>query len=153
MRHRDSRARAAEAYNMHLDGHSWQDIADELGFRSRQGAMSAVQRHLAETTPDPSNIARRKWLDRKVRLRNRVSRQLALAQDAGDHQAVAQLSAALDRTDDQIAKASGYYAPQQVDVSVRTDAAAVITEARTRLLEIVDAEVIDAPIPTKEIAR
>jgi predicted transcriptional regulator len=79
-----SRARAAEAYTMHLDGYSWADIASELGFGSRQGAQTAVTRHLAET--------------------------------AGDHQAVAQLSAAIDRIDDQLAEASGYYAAQNVNV-------------------------------------
>jgi hypothetical protein len=115
-----SRARAAEAYTLHLDGYSWADIAAELGFRSRQGAQTAVTRHLAETNPDPSHIARRKWIDGKRRLRARVSRQLSAAETAGDHQAVAQLSAAVDRIDDQLAKASGYYAAQNVNVSVDT---------------------------------
>jgi ribosomal protein S7 len=105
---------------MHLDGYSWADIANELGFHSRQGAQTAVTRHLAETTPDPSYIARRKWIDGKRRLRARISRQLAAAETAGDHQAVAQLSAAIDRIDDQLAKASGYYAAQNVNVSVDT---------------------------------
>ncbi|MBV5244452.1 hypothetical protein KUF57_13005 [Mycolicibacterium sp. PAM1] len=120
MRQRDSRARAAEAYTLHLDGYSWQDIADALGFRSRSGAQRAVERHLAATTPDPSHIARRKWIDGKRRLRARVSRQLSAAEAAGDHPAVAQLSAAIDRIDDQLAKASGYYAPQNVNVAVDT---------------------------------
>ncbi|MGB5111220.1 MAG: hypothetical protein WBO08_06210 [Mycobacterium sp.] len=127
MRQRDSRARAAQAYEMHLDGSSWQDIADALGFRSRSGAQSAVNRHLAETTPDPSHIARRKWIDGKRRLRARVSRQLAAAETASDSQAVAQLSAAIDRVDDQIAKAAGYYAPQNVNVAV--DAAPALATA------------------------
>jgi hypothetical protein len=43
--------------------------------------------------------------------------------------------------------------PEQIDVSLTADPAAVIAQARTRLLEIVDAEVVDAPTPTKEIAR
>jgi hypothetical protein len=128
MRHRDSRARAAEAYTLHLDGSSWQDIADALGFRSRQGAMSAVNRHLAETTPDPNNIERRKWIDRKKRLRARLCRQLTAAEDANDSQAVAQLSAAIDRVDDQLAKAEGYYAPQNVSVSVEAAPALATAE-------------------------
>lgn len=113
---------------MHLDGDSWQDIADALGFRSRQGALSAVNRHLAETTPDPSHIARRKWIDGKRRLRTRVSRQLAVAEAANDAQAVAQLSAAVDRIDDQLAKASGYYAAQDVKVSVDASPTLVAAE-------------------------
>ena len=127
MRHRDSRVRAAQAYEMHLDGDSWQDIADALGFRSRQGAMSAVNRHLAETTPDSNHIARRKWIDGKKRLRARLCRQLAVAETVNDSQAVAQLSAAIDRVDDQLAKASGYYAPQNVNVAV--DAAPALATA------------------------
>lgn len=123
-----SRARAAEAYTLHLDGYSWAEIATELGFRSRQGAQTAVNRHLAETTPDPSHIARRKWLDGKRRLRARVSRQLSAAEAANDSQAVAQLSAAIDRVDDQLAKAAGYYAPQNVSVSVDTAPALATAE-------------------------
>ncbi|BBZ08297.1 hypothetical protein MDOR_24660 [Mycolicibacterium doricum] len=118
MRHRDSRARAAEAYTMHLDGASWQDIADALGFRGRSGAQTAVNRHLAETTPDPNHIARRKWIDGKRRLRARLCRQLTAAETANDSQAVAQLSAAIDRVDDQLAKAEGHYAPTNVNVAV-----------------------------------
>ena len=128
MRHRDSRARAAEAYRMHLDGASWHDIADALGFRSRSGAQTAVNRHLAETTPDPSHIERRKWIDRKKRLSARLCRQLAVTEAANDSQAVAQLSAAIDRVDDQLAKASGYYAPQSVNLSVDTAPSAATAE-------------------------
>lgn len=112
---------------MHLDGHSWAEIADELGFRGRSGAQKAVQRHLAETTPDPSNIARRKWIDGKVRLRSRLCRQLSVAEKANDPQAVAQLSREIDRVDDQVAKASGYYAPTNVNVAV--DAAPALATA------------------------
>jgi hypothetical protein len=125
MRQRNSRARAEHAYTMHLDGASWQDIADALGFRGRSGAQSAVTRHLVETTPDQSQLARRKWIDGKKRLRSRVSRQLDLAERAADHQAVAQLSAAIDRIDDQLAKASGYYAPALQNVTVSVSASPV----------------------------
>jgi hypothetical protein len=128
MRQRDSRARAAEAYQMHLDGESWQDIADALGFRGRSGAQTAVNRHLAGTTPDPDHIARRKWLDGKRRLRARLCRQLSAAEAGSDHQAVAQLSAAIDRVDDQLAKASGYYAPQNVNVAVDAAPSVAIAE-------------------------
>ena len=128
MRHRDSRARAAEAYDMHLDGYSWQDIADKLGFRGRSGAQTAVNRHLAATTPDPSHIARRKWIDAKRRLRARVSRQLALAEQAEDADAVAALSKAVDRIDDQLAKAQGYYAPTNVNVAVGVTPSAASAE-------------------------
>lgn len=128
MRHRDSRARAAKAYEMHLDGASWQDIADELGFRGRSGAQTAVNRHLAETTPDPSNIARRKWIDGKRRLRARLCRQLSAAEAANDSQAVAQLFREIDRVDDQLAKAAGYYAPQNVNVAVDTAPALATAE-------------------------
>jgi hypothetical protein len=128
MRHRDSRARAEQAYTMHLDGASWQDIADALGFRGRSGAQTAVTRHLAETTPDPSHIARRKWVDGKRRLRARLCRQLSVAEEASDSQAVAQLSREIDRVDDQLAKASGYYAPQNVSVSVDTAPALATAE-------------------------
>ena len=113
---------------MHLDGYSWQDIADKLGFRGRSGAQTAVNRHLAATTPDPSHIARRKWIDAKRRLRARVSRQLALAEQAEDADAVAALSKAVDRIDDQLAKAQGYYAPTNVNVAVGVTPSAASAE-------------------------
>lgn len=113
---------------MHLDGASWQDIADALGFRGRSGAQTAVTRHLAETTPDPSAIARRKWVDGKRRLRSRLCRQLSVAECSSDSQAVAQLSREIDRVDDQLAKAAGYYAPQNVSVSVDTAPALATAE-------------------------
>lgn len=112
---------------MHLDGASWQDIADALGFRGRSGAQTAVSRHLAETRPDPNHIARRKWLDAKRRLRARLCRQLTVAERDNDSQAVAQLSAAIDRVDDQLAKAEGHYAPTNVNVAV--DAAPTMATA------------------------
>lgn len=161
MTHRASRARAAEAYTRHLDGDTWQEIADALGFRSRQGAQDAVNRHLAETTPDPSNIARRKWTDRKHRQRRRLCRQLSVAETLNDSQAVAQLSAAIDRVDDQLAKAENYYAPQKLDVTVGRSPAELLAESKAQTLaalaerrgnvgalpvatNVIDAEVIEA---------
>ncbi|BBY67768.1 hypothetical protein [Mycolicibacterium helvum] len=146
MRHRDSRARAEQAYSMHLDGHTWAEIAHALGFRGRSGAQKAVQRHLAETTPDPSSIARRKWVDGKRRLRARLCRQLSVAEGANDSQAVGQLSREIDRVDDQLAKAAGYYAPQNVSVSVDT-APALATAEWLRQVSAAAAAVSDGSQP------
>jgi hypothetical protein len=156
MRHRDSRARAEQAYVMHLDGYSWQDIADALSFRNRSSAQSAANRHLVATTPDPNHIARRKWIDRKTRQRARVSRQLACAEADNDHQAVAQLSAAIDRIDDQLAKVHAYYAPAQQNVNVSVsatpveswrqqmlDQAAVAQRPNLPAAPVLDAEVVE----------
>ncbi|MGF2945272.1 hypothetical protein [Mycobacterium sp. Lab-001] len=87
-----------------------------------------MNRHLAETTADPSHIARRKWVDGKRRLRARLCRQLSAAETANDPQAVTQLSAAIDRVDDQLAKVSGYYAPQNLNVSVGAAPSAATAE-------------------------
>lgn len=124
-----SRARAEDAYRDHLDGYSWQEIADRLGFRSRQGAQTAVRRWLAENQPDGSSVAFRKWIDRKNRRRDRLTRQLTAAETENDHHSVAQLSAAIDRIDDQLAKAQGFYAPTQQSVSVSVDTSPVAAVA------------------------
>jgi len=111
-----SRRRAEDAYLDHLDGYSWAEIADRLGFRSRQGAQTAVRRWLADTTPDPASIERRKWIDGKKSDRAKLKR--ARDSATGDPYAIAQLSAAIDRIDDQLAKAQGFYAPAQQNVNV-----------------------------------
>ncbi len=122
---------------MHLDGHSWTEISEQLGFRSRSGARLAVNRHLATTCPDAPSLARRKWIDGKVRRRARLLHSVRDAQAAGDHQSVAQLSRAIDTLDDQLARAGGYYVPAQSSVNVTVSASRIeaVESWRREMLE------------------
>jgi len=146
MNRQASRQRTEDAYVKHLLGHTWQQIATELGFRSRQGAQTAVARYLEQNLPDTPKAALRAWLDRKRHARATLFRSMAAAEAEGDHQAVASLSAALDRNDAEVAKVCGFYAAERVDVTVNQTPSAIIADARARLLAVVDAEVIDAHV-------
>lgn len=99
-----SQKRTEDAYVKHLLGHTWQQIADELGYRSRQGAATAVARYLDRNPPDTPKAALQAWLDRKRLVRAAIFRSMAVAEQEGDHHAVASLSAALDRNDAEVAK-------------------------------------------------
>lgn len=145
----ESRKRAEDAYVEHLIGSTWQQIATKFGYRSRQGAQTAVARYLDQNPPDTPKAALRAWLDRKTLQRKTLFRSMNAAEADGDHQAVAQLSAALDRADSETAKVLGFYAPERVDVNVSATPAAIVAEARERLLAAIDAEVVEP----KEIER
>jgi hypothetical protein len=82
-----------------------------------------VRRWLDDTTPDPLSIERRKWIDGKKSDRAKLKRARDSAQ--GDPHAIAQLSAAIDRIDDQLAKAQGFYVPAQQNVNVTVSASPV----------------------------
>jgi hypothetical protein len=138
-----SQQRTEDAYVKHLLGHTWQQIADELGYRSRQGAQTAVARYLDANPPDTPKAALRAWLDRKRHARAALFRSMAAAEAEGDHQAVAQLSAALDRNDSEVAKVCGFYVAERVDLNLRASATDIIAEAREKLLAVVDAEVVE----------
>jgi hypothetical protein len=134
-----SRQRTEDAYVKHLLGHTWQQIADQLGFRSRQGAQTAVARYLDANPPDTPKAALRAWLDRKRHARAALFRSMAAAEAQGDHQAVAQLSAALDRNDSEVAKVCGFYAAEKLDVNVRQSATAIIDRMESELLALAEA--------------
>jgi hypothetical protein len=114
-----------------------------------------VARYLDQNPPDTPKAALRVWLDRKRVARKMIFRSMQAAEAEGDHQALAQLSAALDRNDSEVAKVCGFYAPERHDVHVSQTPAAIIADARKRLLAVVDAvnaEVVEVPATTtKEI--
>lgn len=145
----ESRKRVEDAYVEHLKGATWQAIATKFGYRSRQGAQTAVARMLADNPPESPKQALRSWLDRKRIQRLDLFDSIKAAKAEGNHQAVAQLNAALTAIDSDTAKVCGFYVAERVDVNVSATPAAILAEARERLLAVVDAEVV-AP---KEIER
>lgn len=152
---RESRARAERVFVMRAVGcQPWSKIRDELGFQSVGAAQMAYRRFLARNPVPDGKTALAEIIERKRVTTGSALAALARAQAAGDHQMVATLVGVISRSDAELAKLYGLsHQNVSVDVNVTTDAAAVIAEARTRLLDIVDAEVVDAPTPTKEITR
>lgn len=160
MSHRLSRERAEKAARFRAQGHTWQETADECGYRSRQGAFDAVAALYKRFPPESSETARRS-LTAGLRMQMaRLNSRLDDAEVRDDTDAVVAISKELRTTADAIAKLNGLAVPvaQQVDVHVHNSPVAIVAEARERLLAVVDAEVVEiatAPgVPAmKELAR
>lgn len=159
---RDARARAEAAERMAATGATWQEIATQLGYRSRQAAQQAVRRLGDRTPPESVEAARRKH-DNALRLlqRSGFTRYLTALQ-SGDDDTALRYAKELRSTVAERAKLGGAYAPQraEVDVNVSANPAAIIDRLETELLALVaqrppqtaiGGTIIDAEV--EEIAR
>jgi hypothetical protein len=144
----DSRHRAEQAERMHATGATWQEVADTLGYRSRQGAQTAVARLRDSTPPETMEQARAKH-DGALRLllRNNFTRYLNALQ-AGDDDTAAKYSKEIRGTVAERARLGGAYAPQrtEVDVNVRQSATAILDRAEADLLALAQPDAIDAEV-------
>lgn len=135
----DARHRAEQAARLAATGATWQEVADALGYRSRQAAQQAVSRLRDRTPPETTAQARAKH-DAALQLiqRNGFTRYL-LAIEAGDDETALQYAKEIRATVTERAKLAGAYAPQrsEVDVNVTTDATAIIDRMESELLALV----------------
>ncbi|WP_236735180.1 hypothetical protein [Mycolicibacterium peregrinum] len=135
----DARARAEAAERMAATGATWQEIATQLGYRSRQAAQQAVRRLGDRTPPESVEAARRKH-DNALRLlqRSGFTRYLTALQ-SGDDDTALRYAKELRSTVAERAKLGGAYAPQraEVDVNVSANPAAIIDRMETELLALV----------------
>jgi AraC-like DNA-binding protein len=85
----DARRRAEQAERMAATGATWQEIADQLGYRSRQAASQAVKRLGNRTPPETVAQARAKH-DNALRLlqRSNFTRYLTALQAGDDNTAL-----------------------------------------------------------------
>jgi AraC-like DNA-binding protein len=85
----DARHRAEQAERMAATGATWQEIADQLGYRSRQAASQAVKRLGNRTPPETVEQARAKH-DNALRLlqRSDFTRYLTALQAGDDNMAL-----------------------------------------------------------------
>lgn len=124
---------------MAATGATWAEIANSLGYRSRQAAQQAVKRLGDRTPPESVEAARRKH-DNALRLlqRSGFTRYLNALQ-SGDDDTVLRYSKELRSTIAERAKIGGAYAPQrtEVEVQVSTDATAIIDRMEAELLALV----------------
>jgi len=143
MSHRASRARAIEALQLRARRKTWTEISSELGFRSRDGARLAVNRLIRSDVRDP--VAERAASVEKLRVQESALFELYEAAVARrDEEAAAMLSKELRLLVTDAAKIDGHYSPQrtQVDVLIHQTPAAIIADARERLMSVIDAEVV-----------
>ncbi|OBB32639.1 hypothetical protein A5792_02445 [Mycolicibacterium peregrinum] len=124
---------------MAATGATWQEIATQLGYRSRQAAQQAVRRLGDRTPPESVEAARRKH-DNALRLlqRSGFTRYLTALQ-SGDDDTALRYAKELRSTVAERAKLGGAYAPQraEVDVNVSANPAAIIDRMETELLALV----------------
>lgn len=150
----DARRRAERAHQLRSIGRTWQEIADVLGYRTRQGAMHAVARLLERTPPESVEGMRRQEAE-ELRIRRAVLHErFADARQRKDDTILVALNRELDRVATRWSKLHGLDAPerQEVNVHVEQTPAAIIADARERMLAVVDAEVVELPAhPNKEL--
>ena len=156
----DARARAEEALRLKCRGRTWQEIADELGFKSRSAALTAVKRQMLREPPEDVLAARTFTAGAYRQVTASLFTSLEKAERDGDHEAVVSISRAITYVQDKHAKLTGQQVvvaqEHHVDVQVTTTADTVIDEARRNLLAIaagrndagilpvIDGEVINA---------
>jgi len=138
-----SRERAKEAFDLRASRHSWREVCDRLGYRSVGAAQTAVNRYVARERrePTPTSIETHKA---GIEMRTRaLSQRFVAAFRNGDDDTLIGLNREIRANEVEMAKLGGFYVPEQIDVNINTTATQIIAEARTRLLEVVDAEVIE----------
>jgi AraC-like DNA-binding protein len=150
----DARRRAERAHQLRAIGRTWQEIADVLGYRTRQSAMHAVARLLDRTPPVRAEALRRQEAEELRIRRAALHERFADARQRKDDDALVSLNRELDRVATRWSKLHGLDAPerQEVNVNVTQTATAIIADARERLLAVVDAEIVELPrTPNKEL--
>jgi hypothetical protein len=132
----DARHRAEQAARTQGTGATWQEVADALGYRSRQAAQQAVARLLDRMPAESVEQARAKH-DAALQLlqRNSFTRYLHAVQ-AGDDGKALEYGREIRATVTERAKMAGVYAPQRLDVNVTTDAVAIIDRMESELLAL-----------------
>ncbi|WP_125078451.1 hypothetical protein [Mycobacterium sp. P7213] len=135
----ESRHRAERAARLAATGATWQEIADALGYRSRQAAQQAVSRLRDRTPPETTEQARAKHDAALQLLQRQGFTRFMLALQAGDDDTALRYSKELRSTVTERAKLAGAYAPErtEVDVTVTQTATAVIDRLETELLALV----------------
>jgi hypothetical protein len=148
---RETQTRHEQAAKLRACGRTWQEIADDLGYRSRQGAQLAVAR-LYDRHRESPDLSRRSMVDGLRLVKSMLFEELASAKSRHDTSAIVALSRELRSNADQVARLDGLHAPQRlaVDVTVSQSPSQIIAEAQERLLAVIDAEVIELP---REIAQ
>ncbi|MDH6279500.1 hypothetical protein [Prescottella agglutinans] len=117
------REKALEAMRLRKDlGLTWEEIAEEAGYSSRQAAQRAVSRVLARVESETVEDYRQLMSARYDDLYRRTIAALDTADQEGQLMGKSQLLAAGRGIVDSIVKLHGLAAPQKADVTVHTKA-------------------------------
>ena len=132
----DAAHRAEQAARMSATGATWQQVADALGYRSRQAASQAVKRMRDRTPPETVEQARAKHDAALQLLQSQDFTRYLHAMQRGDDDTALRYSKELRGIVAERAKLAGAHAPirTEVDVTVTHDPAAILAEAERQLL-------------------
>jgi hypothetical protein len=139
---REARAKAERAAKLRGCGYSWQAIADAVGFRSRQAAKIAAERHWTRQQMSPS-LTRRALVEGLMLVQQQLFEGLADAKKRNQPASVLEHTREIRSVTDQLAKLDGLHAAQKVDVSVTHTTSEALAAWRTQLLDAIDAEVVE----------
>lgn len=138
--HADSRKRAEQALKLRCRGRTWQEIADELGYRNRGSATTAVKRLILREPPEDLVTARTYTAGAYRMVTAQLFESLDAAKAAGNHEAVVSISRAIGYIQDKHANLTGQKVIQvqevDVNVQVHSTASAVVENAEKELLAI-----------------
>ena len=127
MPHLDSRRRAHAALRLRARLRTWQEIADELGFKTPNGARLAVRRLRMRDAPTMDE--RKAESVEELRVTRRMMHDgLEVADRDGDADAVVKYAREIRSSLAEEALREGLNAPQRTDVSVSIDPGQVLTQ-------------------------
>lgn len=135
---KDSRARAAAAFQRRCMGQTWPTIAQALGYRDKASAYTAVRDHINRLPPEDRDHARAISTGTYDALKDQLWQTLAAAKAAGDRAGVTTAARTIADIQTRRDRLLGIEAnpAAEVTVTVNDSAAAVIDRARTELLAI-----------------
>ena len=131
-----STQRCRQGWDLRCRGRTWQEIADQLGYKSKHNAYAAVTRWIKQNPPDDLHTLRRATGDTIRHLATRLADEAHHALEEGQRAEAANLArAALDGLD-RYAKLTGQHIP--IEVNVNVTATQALADTRARLLEAID---------------
>ena len=109
-------------------------------------AQTAVNRHI-ERERRESSASKFETHKAGIEIRTRaLNQRFVAAWKSGDDNTLVALNREIVRNEAELARLGGMYEPETVTINVSQTPAAIIAEARERLLAVVDAEVIPKEI-------
>lgn len=143
MSHSDSRRRAQAALELRARARTWQSIADQLGYRHRNAARSAVHRLLKIDRPSAEE-SRADSAEQLRVLRSALFDHLAVAERDGDTETVTKVAREIRANLDSLATLDGLNAIQRREVMV------TVTRSPADLIDAVRAELAQLPAPRRQ---
>lgn len=141
-----ARQRAADAYRLRCTGRTFDQIATQIGYGSPAAAYNAIRKHIERMPAEDQALSRAfsagNYRQVIAALYDLAERCKTLGRTTGEVQALEAIANVQDRHD----KLQGLHiaVPTEINVNVQS-VAEVLTTARSKMLETVDAEIVELP--------